>query len=59
MNERKIGDYIIHDVLYNVRKSQDDIKSQIGVYANPQNAIKACPPGYGVYVSGFIYKNLK
>jgi len=35
--------------LYRIRKSWSDVKSQIGAYANLDNAKKACRSGYTVY----------
>ena len=35
--------------LYRVRKSWDDVKSQIGAFKNLDNAKKACTSGYTVY----------
>lgn len=37
------------DKLYRIRKSWSDVKSQIGAYANLDNAKKACRSGYTVY----------
>ncbi|MCR4794894.1 MAG: hypothetical protein K5898_06965 [Ruminococcus sp.] len=36
-------------VLYRVRKSWDDTKSQVGAFEVLENALKACPVGYTVY----------
>lgn len=36
-------------VLYRVRKTWDDAKSQIGAYSNLENAKKACKEGYSVF----------
>lgn len=35
--------------LYRVRKSWDDVKSQLGAYSSIDNAKKNCPSGYTVY----------
>ena len=37
--------------MYRIRKSWDDVKSQIGAYKNLENAKKACPNGYYVFNS--------
>ena len=37
------------DNLYRVRKTWDDVKSQLGAYANLDNAKKNCPSGYTVF----------
>lgn len=36
-------------LLYRVRKTWNDVKSQIGAYTNLDNAKKACKDGYNVY----------
>lgn len=36
-------------VLYRIRKTWDDAKSQIGAYSNLENAKKACKEGYSVF----------
>ena len=38
-----------HQQLYRVRKSFDDIKSQIGAFQKIENAIRNCEPGYKVF----------
>ena len=37
--------------IYRIRKSWNDVKSQIGAYKNLENAKKACPSGYYVFNS--------
>ena len=37
--------------MYRIRKSWDDVKSQVGAYKNLENAKKACPNGYYVFNS--------
>lgn len=43
--------------MYRIRKSWDDVKSQIGAYKNLENAKNACPAGYYVFNSkgGVVY----
>ena len=46
--------------MYRIRKSWDDVKSQIGAYRNLENAKKACKEGYNVFNSAgeCIYSNV-
>lgn len=37
--------------MYRIRKSLDDVKSQVGAYKNLENAKKACPNGYYIFNS--------
>ena len=45
--------------LYRVRKSANDMKSQLGAYASLENAKKACKAGYSVFDSSgkAVYTN--
>lgn len=45
--------------LYRIRKTWDDAKSQVGAYANLDNAKAACPSGYTVFDSNgkAVYTN--
>ncbi|MBQ8961563.1 MAG: N-acetylmuramoyl-L-alanine amidase [Ruminococcus sp.] len=38
-------------LLYRIRKTWEDAKSQVGAYASLDNAVKACPVGYTVFDS--------
>ena len=46
--------------LYRIRKTWEDVASQLGAYRNKQSAIDNCPQGYSVYnLSGVaIYSNI-
>ena len=41
----------VSEEMYRIRKSWDDVKSQVGAYKNLENAKKACPNGYYVFNS--------
>ncbi len=45
--------------LFRVRRSRDDAKSQLGAYGTREAAVRACPPGFGVYdgAGNEVYRN--
>lgn len=45
----KNGKVVIPDQIYRIRKSWEDVQSQIGAYKNLDAAKKECPEGYAVY----------
>lgn len=49
------------DKLYRIRKSWEDVKSQLGAYSDFENAKKNCPSGYSVFDwdGKSVYKNIQ